>query len=90
MKKIDFIASSILIKDPYNDTADQGDQGPPYIFNIAGPEYLTVSSSGPAGGFQYDLMGVYRLTGETFNKKPVWSRDEGNYTLFYNSGKLIL
>ena len=54
-----------------------------------GPEYLTVSSSGPAGE-RYDLMGVYQLTEETHNKKPVWSRHEGPAKLYYDSGKFIL
>ena len=51
------------------------------------PEYLTVSSSGPAEKVQYYSMGVFRLTGETHNNKPVWSRHEGTMKLFYDNGK---
>ena len=57
---------------------------------FVGPEYLTVSSSGPAGEVQSSRMGVYRQTGETHNKKPVWSRHEGPAFLYLNSGKFIL
>ena len=49
---------------------------------IAAPEYLTVSSSGPAGEEQYSRMGVYRLTNMTHNKKPIWSRHDGTQQLF--------
>ena len=73
-----------------NDTADLQDQGHSSIF--VAPEYLTVSSSGPAGDSTISsiLMGVYRLTGETNNNKPVWSRHAGPFKLFYNNGKFIL
>ena len=55
---------------------------------IAGaPEYLTVNSSGPAGAEQYYSTGVFRLTGETHNNKPVWSRHEGTMKLFFDNGK---
>ena len=60
----------------------------PVIF--VGPEYLIVSSSGPAGEKQYEKMGVYRQTGETHNNKPVWSRHQGPHKLFYSNGKFIL
>ena len=33
-------------------------------------------------------MGVFRLTGETHNKKPVWAKHDGTQKLFYNNGKL--
>ena len=64
------------------------DRGHPCIFVV--PEYLTVSSSGPAGEEHYDLMGVYSLTEETHNNKPFWSRHEGPAFLYLNSGKFIL
>jgi len=48
------------------------------------PEYLTVSSSGPAEEVQPGRMGVYRQSGETHNNKPVWSRHDGTQKLFYN------
>ena len=58
---------------------------------IAGaPEYLTVNSSGPAGAEQYYSTGVFRLTGETHNNKPVWSRHHGPPKLFYSKSKSIL
>ena len=59
---------------------------------LVGPEYLTVSSSGPAGEEQYQLMGVYRLTEETHNNKPVWSRHQGPAKMYYTyeNGKFIL
>ena len=67
----------------------------PVIFVV--PEYLTVTSSGPAGVEQYDMMGVYRQTGETHNKKPVWSRvqgpgiwDQGPEEIYYSNGKFLL
>ena len=56
---------------------------------FVGPEYLTVSSSGPAGEVQSHRMGVYSLTGETHNNMPVWSRHEGPAKLFYTNGKFI-
>ena len=64
-----------------------------YLFDnllFVGPEYLTVSSSGPAGKEQYLRMGVYRQSGETHNNKPVWSRHDGTMKLFYDNGKFIL
>ena len=54
-----------------------------------GPEYLTVSSLGPAGEEQSSRMGVYSLTGETHNNKPLWSRHDGTATIFYTSGNFI-
>ena len=32
-------------------------------------------------------MGVFELTGEFHNKKPVWSRHSGIMKMFYNSRK---
>ena len=52
-------------------------------------EYLTVSSSGPAGEAQSSRMGVYNLTGETHNNKPVWSRYDGTEKIWYSSGNFI-
>ena len=72
----------------YKDTADCRGQGQLCIF--VGPYYLTVSSSGPAGKKQYDMMGVYRQSGETLNNKPYWSRHDGTEKLFYFNGKFIL
>ena len=65
----------------------------PVIFVV--PEYLTVTSSGPAGVEQYDLMGVYQLTEENHNKKPVWSLLNNEVykdpvKLVYDNGKFIL
>ena len=57
---------------------------------LVGPEYLTVSSSGPAGEEVSVMMGVYRQTGETHNNKPVWSRQEGPFEIFYSNGKFII
>ena len=31
-------------------------------------------------------MGVFLQTGETHNKKPVWSRHEGPFKLYYSNG----
>ena len=59
-----------------------------YIF--IGPEFLTVSSSGPAGKEQDSRMGVYRQSGETHNKKPVWSRHYGPEKLFYSDGMFFV
>ena len=49
-----------------------------------------MSSSGPAGEKQSSLMGVYRQSGDTQNKKPVWSSLEGNAKVFYSNGKLTM
>ena len=35
-------------------------------------------------------MGVFRLTNETHNKKPVWSRLDGTQKLFYNNRKFMM
>ena len=59
------------------------------IFHV-GPEYLTVSSSGQAGKEQDRRMGVYRQSGETHNKKPVWYRYDGTLKLFYGNGEFML
>ena len=66
-----------------NDTADLQDQVHPSIF--VAPEYLTVSSSGPAGEKFRQLMGVFRLTRETHNNKPVWARHAGPDKIFYTT-----
>ena len=50
-----------------------------------GPEYLTVSSSGPAGEKQASRMGDFRLTYETHNQRPVWA--SLNQKLYYNKRK---
>ena len=60
------------------------------LITFSAPEYLTVSSSGPAGQKQASKMGVYRQSGETYNNKPVWSRHDGPLKLFYDNGKFIL
>ena len=54
------------------------------------PFLLTVKTTGRAGEKQYLRMGVYKLTGETHNKKPVWSRHDGTQKMFYSNSKLIL
>ena len=51
-----------------------------------GPQYLTVQSKGEAGRAQYARMGVYHLTGDYNNQKPVWSRHDGSKKLFYDNG----
>ena len=48
---------------------------------------VTVKSSGEAGKKQFTKMGVYELTGEYHNKKPVWSKYDGTQKIFYDSGK---
>ena len=48
--------------------------------------YLTVQSKGEAGRAQYARMGVYHLTGDYHNQKPVWSRHDGSKKLFYDNG----
>ena len=60
------------------------------MFVVAAPEYLTVSSTGPAWTKQADMMGVYHLTGESHNGKPTWARHEGAEKIFYANGKFIL
>ena len=50
------------------------------------PEYLTVSSSGPAGTEQYYSMGVFRLTEEKHNNKSVWYRHSEIMAMFYDNG----
>ena len=54
---------------------------------IGPPEYLTVSSSGPAGKVQYYSMGVFRLTEEKHNNKSVWYRHSEIMAMFYDNGK---
>ena len=46
------------------------------------PGYL-----GLAGVDQPGSMGVYRLTEETHNNKPVWSRHDGTKKLFFDNGE---
>ena len=58
------------------------------VFVVAAPEYLTVSSTGPAGEKQASRMGDFRLTNEIHNNKPVWS--SSNQKLYYNNRKFIL
>ena len=60
------------------------------VFVVAAPEYLTVSSTGPAGTVQASRMGVYHLTGKYHNFKPTWTRHDGTQEIFYSSGKFIL
>ena len=48
------------------------------------PQYLTVNSSGEAGMKQYGRMGIFELTGEYHNKKPVWSRHDGTEKIYYD------
>ena len=49
-----------------------------------------MSSSGPAGKKQGNMMGVYRQSGETHDDKPVWSRHQGPEKLYYNGKDRIL
>ena len=58
-----------------------------YIIVFTGPEFLTITTSGPAGELWSRKMGVYRQSGETHNKRPVWSRLDGKLQLFYDNGK---
>ena len=51
------------------------------------PQYLTVNSSGEAGMKQYGRMGIFELTGEFHNEKPVWSRHDGTQKMFYDNGR---
>ena len=48
------------------------------------PEFLTVSSSGPAGEYHPIVMGVYSLTEETYANKPVWSNYDGSKKIYYS------
>ena len=60
-------------------------------FSEGAPEYLAVYSSGAAGGMKQGVkMGFYHQSGESNNKKPVWSRHDGTKKLFYANGKFIL
>ena len=60
------------------------------VFVVAAPEYLTVSSTGPAWTEQAWTMGVYHLTDESHNGKPTWARHVGAEKIFYTNGKFIL
>ena len=54
---------------------------------ILEPEFLTISSKGPAGEARYVSMGVYHKTEQMYNERAVWEKHDKKQKLYYGNSK---